>query len=344
MTFLAVFVLFSIIILIHEFGHYLVARVSGVQVISFNLGFGPVLFSKIQDGTLYAFRLLPFGGFVQLAGLDESVKAKVAKNKKYNEKTILQRFAIIAAGAFLNVVLALTIFILIYSLIGVPKGPSDVIGYIVPGSAAQQQKLLPGDKLIRLNGAPITDILQTIKQIHNTPAGSSIDIVVERKNERLYKTLSVTTNVETKKSYVGVMFYPSGYQRLSFFKALSYGAQETWGYTKMFALGLSSMFSKTFFNNVAGPVGIISVSAQAVQQGYLVYFKLMAILSLNIGLLNLLPFPALDGGRLIFILYEAITRRKPNPEAERIVHTLGFLLLLVLIISITYQDILKLSR
>lgn len=249
MTVLAVIFLFSIIILVHESGHYWAARLVGVHVISFNFGFGPILFSVTRNQTLYALRALPFGGSVQLAGLDEITPSKVAKNKKYPDKNIWQRFFILGAGSSMNIFL----------------------GYL------------------------IIVILHLMKN---------------------YSLLTAVTRSFLKTGQFLVFFLKS----------------------------LSAIFSPNFFEYVAGPIGIFSVSAQAAQQGIAPYLGMMTLLTLNIGLLNLLPFPALDGGRIVFLFFEAVFRKKPSENVEKYVHLIGFMILLALILYISVQDVSRLLR
>ena len=234
----------TLVVFVHELGHYIFARLSGVQVLSFNIGFGPVVWSRERGGTEYTLRLIPLGGYVRLAGLDESAR-KVPKAQTYQGQSVFRRFEITVGGALANILFAWLIF----------------YGF-----------------LVWREGIFLTGIYKSFYVL----LGMLLDIV--RSIRALFTGLT----------------------------------------------GLS------------GPVGIVAASVLAARNGAVPFLLFTALLSANLGIFNLLPFPALDGGRLIFLLYELLFRRKPNPALERWVHALGFLILFGLIVLVSIQDLIKL--
>lgn len=339
-----VLVFLSLIIVVHEYGHFLAAKTAGVRVLNFFIGFGPSLWQKKIGKTHFAINLFPLGGAVVLAGLDEGLKAKVPRQEEYQHKSWSQKFWIISAGTFMNIVLGLIIFIITYSLIGIPQNISNVIGTVIPNTPAAAAKLKPGDKIIALNNRLNLSPEEIIKIIHNTRPGYSIKFTLQRESKKINLNIKPLYNQETQSSAIGIILKPANYKKLNIFKAVYYGAIETFSFVTSFLQGLSSLFFNFQVENVAGPIGIFNLSQQAWQYGPAAFLRFFAILSLNIGLLNLLPLPALDGGRLFFLIIEKITRRSINKKFEKYVHLIGFMILLGLIFWVSYNDIHRLLK
>ncbi len=341
MNILAIIAIFSLIIIIHELGHYFAALRAGVQVISFNIGFGPQLFGRNIKGTKYALNLLPLGGAVQLAGLDESLNVRVPADKRYDRKSLAERFRIIFFGSLMNIVLGFLVFVFIYSVIGMPENITTRIAVVIPNTPAVQIGLVKGDQLLSVNGIK-GDSKTLVNLIHQTPEGQTIVLAIARGNKILQKKVQPIYNKEQKSSNIGIILEPGNYKRVNIFKAIWLGLGETIGFIKVFALGIIQMFGKFNFQDVSGPVGIIRYSNEVYQYGLVPFLWFFAVLSMNIGLLNLLPLPALDGGRLVFLLFEFIFRRPVSVKLEKYVHLIGFMVLLSLIFLVTYHDILRL--
>jgi len=340
---LLVLVFISLIILVHEFGHYLAAIHAKIRVLRFQIGFGPSFFRKKLNKTIFSLNLLPLGGAVVLAGLDEGDQAKVPAEERYNTKSWGSRFLIIIAGSLMNLLLGLLIFIFTYSVLGVPQGLSKTIGNVLPETPAAKV-LLAGDKILTINGQQNITAEQMVKLIHRTPAGTSLSLVIERQNKHLALKIEPNYDPKTKISTIGIVLRPEKYQRLNVFKAIYYGLLETIGFVSSFFLGLAGMLTGFDPKNIAGPIGIFDISNQAWQYGLPIFLRFFGILSLNIGLLNLLPLPALDGGRVIFLIYEKLRGRPANQNFEKYVHLLGFMILLSLIFWISYNDIHRLLK
>lgn len=339
MNTLIVFIFLSLIILVHELGHYLAALQAKIRVLRFQIGFGPAFFSKKINKTVFSLNIIPFGGAVTLAGLDEGDRAKVSKNERYDKKSWGARAWLIVAGSLMNLALGLLIFIFTYSILGVPQGLSKTIGTVLPDTPAARSGLRTGDKIISINNKQNITAEQMVKTIHDTSPGQSIKLVLDRRSKKTTVVIQPNYDKQTKKSVIGIVLKPETYQRLNIFQAVYYGLLETFSFISAFFVGLAGMFAGFDLKNIAGPIGIFNISNQAWQYGLPVFLRFFGILSLNIGLLNLLPLPALDGGRLIFLICEKIFRRPVNRNFEKYVHLIGFMILFGLIFWISYNDI-----
>jgi len=335
---------FSFYFSFHELGHFFAARYHKVRVLRFFIGFGPQLFARKLKQTIFSLNLLPLGGAVVLAGLDEGEKTKTPAAERYNSKSLAARTMIILAGSLMNIVLGLLIFIFTYSVLGIPNGLSVKIGSVIPGTPAAAAKIQINDVILAINNNSSLSAEQLVQNIHTTPAGQPLKLLIQRGPEKISLTLQPNHDDKTKISTIGIILKPAGYKRLNIFKAVYFGVLETFSFVVAFVLGLSQMVSGFRAENVAGPIGIINLSAQAWQYGLPIFLRFFGILSLNIGLLNLLPLPALDGGRLIFLLIEKLRGRPLNNNFEKYVHLIGFMILLSLIFWVSYNDIHRLLR
>lgn len=338
---LIVLLSFSLIVLVHEWGHYLAARAAGVQVLSFNIGFGPAVFQKNIKGTKFSFNLFPLGGFVQLAGLDESVKAAVPARARFDRQCLWRRFSIIGAGSFLNILFAILVFIAIYSFFGMPSGVSSEIDIVQSNSPAAAAGLKKGDLLLVVNGQK-KEIIALIDDIHKSKPGVELQVEIKTGEKLQIKKIAPQKDEKSGFSYIGISLKPQNYQRVGFFKAIFLGLREAFLVFKFFILGLQELFFDFQVEKMSGPVGIFNEFNQALIYGWLAYLSFFGLFNLYIGFFNLLPLPALDGGRLFFLFLELIFRRPINKELEKYVHIIGFMILLALILFITYYDIQRL--
>lgn len=329
---------FSLIVLVHEWGHYLAARAAGVQVLSFNIGFGPAVFQKNIKGTKFSCNLFPLGGFVQLAGLDETLKIAVPQRARFDRQSLGRRFSIIGAGSFLNILFAILVFIAIYSFFGIPGGVSSEIELVQSNSPAAAAGLQKGDLLVAINGQK-KEITELIADIHQSKAGADLLVEIKRSEQLQIKKISPQKDEQRGFSYIGITLKTQNYQRVGFLKAIYLGLKEAVLVFKFFLLGLQELFFNFQVKNMSGPVGIFSEFNQALVYGWLAYLSFFGLFNLYIGFFNLLPLPALDGGRLFFLFLELIFRRPINKELEKYVHIIGFMILLALILLVTYYDI-----
>lgn len=333
---------FGLLIFIHELGHFAVAKFFDVRVHEFALGFGPVLAGYERGETRYNLRAVPLGGFVRMSGMDET---ELDDPRGFNQKSSLARALIIFAGPFMNFVLASLLLSGFMYLQGVPS-EEPVLGQVLAECAVMvdgQQRTLPcpaaaaglkaGDRVVAINGTPVarwTDILGLVKASDGKP----ILFQVQRGGET--REVRVEPVFQEGRYLVGIL---QGYARGSFLNALARGPALTANYSKAWLGSLVSTFTGQQKVELSGPVGIVREVATQASADLTNLLWLTAFLSINLGLFNLLPWPALDGSRLVFIGLEAIRGRKVDPRWENTIHVIGFMLLIGLILFVTYGDI-----
>lgn len=338
-------VMLGFIVMMHEFGHYIVGRICGIGIVEFSVGMGPKLFGFTRKGIAYSLRAIPLGGYCAFVGEDEEHSAKNAMNNQ----PVWKRFLTVAAGPVMNFLLAFVFCAILLSNFIVAEYLPRVSA-VSENSPAAECGFEAGDVVIAANGAQISydqsGVLALQEIIMESGESAPIDLTVERAGEEL--TLSVqpvetVIDAETgaTKYQVGVYFSPRTY---GFFEALGASCGYMVDFTKEMLGALKNLvFKGEGVNDMMGPVGIVSFVSELVynEKAYAVVY-LIFMLSLNIGIMNLLPLPALDGGRLIFLLAEGITHKPIPREKEGLIHAIGLGLLLLLIVFITYKDIVRL--
>lgn len=362
MSILLFIIILAILILAHEFGHFIVAKRSGIRVDEFGIGFPPKIWGKKIGETEYTLNLFPIGGFVKIFGEtpdDESIKGPDAKRSFVNKPKYIQA-AVLSAGVFFNILLA---WFLISAgfMIGLPtsvdeipegralQNTSVVITDILSGSPAENIGLKVGDKILSLksgeNGIvlPSTEAMQEF--IASRP-GEDIVITIQRGKQPAEDVIIQPAEGIIERPAIGVAMDEIGILRLPPYLALWEGAKLTASLTKATFFGLAEFFGSLFAGNadlssVAGPVGIVGIVGDASEFGFIYLLSLTALISINLAIINLIPFPALDGGRLLFLLIETIKRSPIKPKVANTANMIGFVLLLLLMVIITYNDIVK---
>ncbi len=343
---LGILLVLSILILIHELGHFLVAKKSGVWVEEFGFGLPPRMVGKKIGETIYSLNWLPFGGFVRLHGemSDEGVSKP---NRAFLGKSKLTRARIVVAGIVMNLLLGLVCFAIVYSFLGIPKEQGFVqIIEVVKDSPAAEAGLTPNDIVVSLNKTSV------IKSSHFTNltkenAGKKITLEIKRGETIQKYNITLRENPEDGKSFLGIVvssqmtYYPPVWQRP--FYGAYYGTIASYETTISVFQGLWGTVTQASRGQVptdtVGPVGIFAVIYFVLKQGILPILNLMGLISINLAVINILPIPALDGGRLFFIGIEALFGKKVLPKVEAAFHSIGFILLLVLIFIISFFDI-----
>ena len=336
MSIILAIIIFSFIIIFHELGHFLVAKKCDVKVNEFCLGLGPTLLHFTKGETTYSLKLLPFGGACMMEGEDEDSQ----DDRAFNHKPLWQRAAIVAAGPFFNFILA---YVLSVILIG-------AIGYdVMEGSSAEEEGLAAGDTILALDGYRV-HFYQEISVYSFFHPGKTMDVTYERDGKEYSVQVTPQYNEEAGRYLLGLQ---GDYTRIkgNIPTTLAYGFYEmkyqiyaTFESLKMLVTGQLSV------NDMSGPVGIVKTIGdtydESVSSGaFYVAMNMINIailLSANLGVMNLLPIPALDGGRLLFFLIEAIRGRQMNEEIEGRIHLVGFMLLMVLMVVVMFNDIQKL--
>lgn len=327
---------FGSMIFFHELGHFLVAKRAGVRVHAFALGFGPQVFGWSRGGTTYSLNLLPVGGYVRMEGEDAEGEGGPGS---FRSKSVGARIAIIAAGPIMNLILAVVILAVTASTGGVATGNSTRIANIEKGWPAADAGLRAGDAIVAINGAAVTSGDQVVDTIHQS-SGHELTLTVQRGTEEF--TVKVTPRLDTQRGVGRIGFSPEPvWTRLSPPEALIWAVQSTGQYIIGLPAAIASLVHEgAFFKNLGGPVAAGGMLAQAARSGVQAFLSVAASLSIIIGIFNLLPIPALDGGRLAFLLGEAV-RRRPllDPRREGMVHLVGFALLMILMFWLTARDI-----
>lgn len=336
--------------LIHEAGHFLAAKLIGVKVLEFGFGLPPRLIGFKRGETLYSINALPIGGFVRLFGEEEAnTKDKSDLDRAFYKKAPLQKIFVIMAGVVMNFVLAVAIISYIFSQ-GVFVPTNKVyVEKISKNSPAFTAGLKKGDWIKKIGAREIASTEDLIKYT-NQYKGKKVTIVVSRTEKNISKTLKLDViprvNPPVGEGALGVSISNLEFKKYSVFEAPVAGLVETTKLSILTAQGVIDIFARLLRfaeipKEVAGPVGIARLVGQAAQYGFMAVLQLMGMLSLNLAVVNILPFPALDGGRLFFVLIEIITRRKINPKFEAVVNTIGLAILIGLIFLVTRNDILR---
>ncbi len=342
-------IVLSILVLVHEFGHFLAARRANIWVEEFGFGIPPRVWGKKIGETLYSLNLLPFGGFVKLHGenLEEAVqnpeRAFINKDKK-------TRILIVVAGVFMNFILAILAFSFVYSFSGIPRETGKVkIVEVMEGSPAKESGLKRDDLIRKVNALPVTTNEEFIKIIEGLK-GKEVILEVERQ-DGVYEIKAIPReNPPPQEGALGVIitsseiYYPPFWQRP--FWGVYFGFKEAIFWGKVVVEGLYKtiygLFAGIVPKDIAGPVGIFAMTQEISKFGILALVNFIGILSVNLAILNIIPFPALDGGRLFFIIIESIFGKKVIPKVEAAIHTVGLVILILLAFIVTFYDIQRL--
>jgi regulator of sigma E protease len=331
---LAAIIAFGAMIFFHELGHFLMAKRAGVLIHAFAIGFGPSVVSWRRGPTTYSVNLLPFGGYVRMEGEDTDGGAAAGT---FRSKSVGWRIAIIAAGPIMNLALAVAILTLMAATGGVPTGASNRVGTLEPGWPAVEAGIRPGDAIVAIDDVPTATGEQVIQIIHRS-AGKPLRLRLSRGNEEL--TVTVTPRLDPQRNVGRIGFQPEPvWRRLGLPQALAWGARESAEYVAFLVSAIGMLIREgELFRNLGGPLAAGQILAQAAASGVQLFLSTAASLSIIIGVFNLLPIPALDGGRLVFLLMEAVRRRPVDPRREGFIHMVGFALLLLLLLVLTIKD------
>ncbi len=358
LTVITFFIVLSILVLVHELGHFLVAKKAGVKVEEFGFGYPPRMFSKKIGETIYSVNWLFFGGFVKLYGEEYTERhgREHGKTRKraFWAKSKKARTAVIVAGVLANFVLAIVVFSIVYSFSGIPVKTGKIkIAGLLPNSPAAEAGLKEGDIVLEINNETLVDVNHFINLI-DQQKGQQLSLLVERTEEgQLILWVTPRNNPPEGEGPLGVLVSEIEIKKFPFWqmpwRGTVEGFKEAFGWAALIIGALKKMVVDlivhgTVPKDVAGPVGIFQITGVVAKSGILNVLQFMGILSVNLAVINILPLPALDGGRLVFIIYEVVTRKKPKPSFERWVNTAGMAFLLLLIILITVNDIGRLVK
>ena len=321
----------------HELGHFLVAKRVGIGVMEFAIGFGPKLVGFQSGETAYSLRVFPLGGFVRLVGEDPD---EIEEEGSFQQQSVWKRCAVIAAGPLMNFVLSILLFSMIYfGYLGVPVAGTTQIGEVLQGGRAQDVGLMPGDEITAIAGESVENWNELVAIIHAHPE-QEIEINFERNGEARAVRVTPTRDQVTGEGRIGIQQQTRLY---SFFPSIRLGVAHTLMFLRFIATSIYQMVTGRVAPDVVGPVGIIQIVGEVARTGVVNLLSLAAIISLNLGFLNLLPIPALDGSRLMFLVIEGLRGRPVDPQKESFVHFIGFTVLILLMILIAYRDLARLN-
>lgn len=340
MSIIIALLVFSVIIIFHEFGHFLLAKLNKITVVEFSLGMGPRLLSFEAGGTRYSWKLLPFGGSCMMLGED----GEEEEEGSFGSKSVWARMSVIAAGPVFNFILA---FIMALFIVGNLGYDVPVLLSVTDGMPAAQAGLQAGDRIVKMNGKRI-HLYREVQNYSMFHQGETVVFQYERDGERHEVTVTPElTNGSYKYGIGGNINYR---QRTNVLETLEYSAYEVyyWIDTTVSSLGL--LFKGGVqLDDMSGPVGVVDAIGTTYQESrdegaFYVWMNLLNIailLSANLGVMNLLPIPALDGGRLVFLIVEAIRRKRIEPELEAKIHFAGLMLLMLLMVVVMFNDVKK---
>ena len=351
MIFIFVFAGLSILIIGHEFGHFFASKIFGVEIDEFGFGYPPRIFGKKIGKTLWSINALPFGGFVKIRGENGSEEASdTREGKNFSNKPALQRGAILLAGVFMNVVIGFIIFTAVF-MIGSPK--EIVISRVSNNSPAYNAGIKENNiiKSSLSGGESISSFTNTESFVSFVGRHISDDITLTIKDGNAISSyvLRGREHPPEGEGALGIELVSLGFERVGFFSAMYQGFQSTidtlWQVVKAFTnLFLTIFVNPDVIKNIAGPVGIFAIAGQAGSFGFVYFLQFLALVSLNLAVLNFIPFPALDGGRVLMLVIEKIKGSPVSLRMQSYVNMAGFFLLIGLMLFVTFQDVTKLFK
>lgn len=362
-TVLAFIIILSVLVIVHELGHFFVAKKLGIKVEEFGVGFPPRAFSRKIGETVYSINWLPVGGFVKLYGEDaagggavRSQKSEVKSQNSVDEverayyaRPLWQRMAVVTAGVIMNVILAIVVISFLFATQGVPL-PTDniIVTEVAPNSPAAIAGILKNDRILKIDGKQIKTTELFISQTKKL-RGQEVTLIVKRGDSEFTTKLTPRLNAPKNQGAMGVAISNIEVKKYSWFEAPIFGTIEAAKFSWMIASGLGTMIVDFVLHGtkpqgVAGPIGVAQLTGEAVRAGWFAVLWFMALLSLNLAVLNILPIPALDGGRFFFMIIEMLTGKKVSPKYEAYAHGVGLVLLLGLMAVVTLLDIVRLLQ
>lgn len=349
-TIIATVVVLGILIFVHELGHFLVAKWAGVRVLRFSLGFGPRIVSVTRGETEYCISAVPLGGYVKMLGEDaEEEVPEEDKDRSFPAQSVWKRIGIVLAGPSSNLLFAIIIFALVYAVAGIPQMTTE-IGSVNPASPAEQAGLRSGDRVLTINAESVSqwDQLSNMIQEHGEKP-----LLMEIQRGEEVKAITVTPQSREIKNIFGesikrpvIGISAAGkfnVKRVNPLLAGYYSLAQTWNLSKLFLLTVVKLIERVVpLQTLGGPLLIAQMTGQQAQEGILNLIYFTALISINLGILNLLPIPVLDGGHLFFFFIEVILGRPIDMKKIEMAQRIGMVFLIVLMIFVFYNDIMRL--
>jgi regulator of sigma E protease len=324
----------SALIFFHELGHYIAAKLTGVHVIEFSVGLGKKLFGWKKNGTEYTIRLFPVGGFCNMLGETPGQESPIETydGKKFNQKPVTSRIAVVLAGPLTNLLVAVVLFFGIHFFaVGVPQVDSTVVGSVMPDSPAHTAGFKEGDRVVQINEQTMNKWSEVAAM--TSSSSDELRFLLERDGEKQV--------LHTEATEVGVIGVSPVFQKYQLIPSVLMGINNTWSIMTLAFYALCNIIAGDGLSEVSGPVGIAVILGESFLQADYMFSFLIAAISINLAMINLLPLPGLDGSRLAFLSFEAVARKKIDPMKEAVIHGIGIVFLLFLIVLITLQDFVR---
>ncbi len=343
-------ILIGLLVLVHEFGHFFFARLFGVTVYEFAIGFGPVLTQKRRKGILYSLRAVPLGGFVKIAGMDIALEGEIERQsgeKLFGELPLWKKITILFAGAFNNLILAMITFIFIAAVLGLPyqlQSNQAQIGFVEPKSPAYEAGLSSGDEILEINGEEINRWEQITKIIHNSPEKTLI-FKVKRDDSIFTKEIKPSFDPSMDVGRIGIL--PAYIvKKLPFFEAVKYGISVTAYQVVAIPVSIFNMVRGKERAQFLGPIGMVGIIDQALKSSAYLFFSMVASFNLFLGIFNLLPIPLplLDGGWIVIFIIEKLRRKEFSPEQKAAAQMIGLLIIMAFYLTVIFGDISSVLR
>ena len=335
----AVFV-FGLLVLVHEFGHFITAKMTGMRVDEFAIGFGPKLISRKHGETVYSLRAVPLGGFNDIAGMDPD--NNTAGERGFCAKPVLSRMVVILAGATMNFVLPIVLFFAIFATLGeMTTSPEPVIGEVIPGLSAEKAGLKADDRILSVNGQAVASWNEFTDKLKDVAEGQNVLLQYRRGEEVGEVMVSPQFDNRAKRALVGVQSSVA-YEEKSLPEAFTLAVTHTEEITVAMLEAIAGLFKDPEqTEQLAGPIGIVQMSGQVAERGFIPLLNFAALLSINLGIINLLPVPVLDGGHFVNLFIEAVRGKPLGSKAVAYTQRVGIALLLMLMIFATKNDLVR---
>ncbi len=355
-TIITFIVVLGVLIFVHEFGHFLFAKLFRVQVLKFSLGFGPKVVGKTIGETEYLVSAFPLGGYVKMLGEnpDEQDLDPELHEKSFAHKPVLKRFFIVLAGPLFNLLFSVLVFFVIYAFVGLPTAIDNTrVGQVNEKSPAMTAGIKPGDKVLKIDGHATKgweDVLEGVKNSR----GKTLTLLLQRGDKQvevhvtpaMENVKNIFREVVGKRYMIGIMRDEEiTYSRVDVWQAFKGACVQTWMFIYLTVLGLIKILERIVpASDLGGPILIAQLAGEQMKAGWTNIISFTALLSVNLGILNLLPIPVLDGGHLVFLTLEAVRRKPLNERAQVVAQQIGIAVLGTLMVFVFYNDILRLFK
>lgn len=338
MTIIYFILVLSVTIFVHELGHFIFAKKAGIYVYEFCIGMGPRIFKfkRKNDETEYGIRLFPIGGFCSMAGESVEIDEKVPENRRMQSKTWLQRFLTVIAGVMFNFIFAIIILFIVGLVSGKPNS-KNLVSEVLVDSPAYLSGLQKADIITSLNGVKVNNIDGLMIE-YQVNYGEVLKLEVERNGKKY--DINITPKIIDESYQYG--FSLDNSIEKGFIAAVKYAFYKFFSLINQMIVIIGYLFTgKLSLSSLSGPIGIYNIVDQSAKAGLINVIYLIGYLSINVGFINLLPVPAFDGGRILFLIIEKLRRKPIKPSVENTIHSVGLVLLMILMVAITYNDILR---